>query len=85
MWRDKGRPPTHPTQTTATIHAWQAFVADVADTPTPTGDGWCYDQPLVPCVACGVGTTNRAPSGRPLHLPCPDPELPDDPDRSARH
>jgi hypothetical protein len=70
----------------ATRPNWDvSHVADVADTSTPNGNGWYYDQPLVPCAACGVGTTNRHPSGRPLHLACPDPELPDDPDRSAHH
>jgi hypothetical protein len=29
---------------------------------------------MTPCAACGTGTTNRAPSGRPLHLACTDPE-----------
>jgi hypothetical protein len=60
--------------------AWDvSHVADVADIPGANGDGWRYNQPLTPCAACGVGTTNRAPSGRPLHLPCPDPALADDP------
>jgi hypothetical protein len=64
----------------ATGLSWDVSpVADVADIPGANGDDWRYDQPLTPCAACGVGTTNRAPSGRPLHLPCPDPELPDDP------
>jgi Protein of unknown function (DUF3631) len=59
----------------ATGLSWDvSHVADVADTSTPNGNGWRYDQPLVPCVACGVGTSNRDPSGRPLHLPCPDPD-----------
>jgi Protein of unknown function (DUF3631) len=62
-----------------------SHVADVADTSTPNGNGWRYDRPLVPCAACGIGTTNRAPSGRPLHISCSDPELPDDSDRSAEH
>jgi len=57
----------------------------VADPSTPNANGWRYDQPLVPCAACGVRTTNRAPSGRPLHIPCSDLELPDDSDRSAEH
>jgi hypothetical protein len=43
-------------------------VANVAH--TPGGNGWRYDQPMTPCAACGTGTTNRAPSGRPLHLTC---------------
>jgi hypothetical protein len=25
---------------------------------------------MTPCAVCGTGTTNRAPSGRPLHLLC---------------
>jgi Protein of unknown function (DUF3631) len=73
-------------EASATGPSWDvSHVADVADTATPSGDGWRYNQPPVPCAACGVGTTNRAPSGRPLHILCPDPELPDDPDRSAHH
>jgi hypothetical protein len=51
-----------------------ADVADVAHTPSANGDGWRYDQPMTPCAACGTGTTNRAPSGRPLHLACTDPQ-----------
>jgi hypothetical protein len=47
-----------------------AHVADVAAPPASNGNGWRYDQPLVPCMACGTGTSNRAPSGRPLHLAC---------------
>jgi Protein of unknown function (DUF3631) len=47
-----------------------AHVADVAAPPASNGDGWRYDQPLTPCAACGTGTTNRAPSGQPLHLAC---------------
>jgi hypothetical protein len=47
-----------------------AHVADVAAPPATNGNGWRYDQPLVPCAACGTGTSNRAPSGRPLHLAC---------------
>jgi len=50
-----------------------AAVAAVADTPGGNGNGWRYDQPMTPCAACGTGTTNRAPSGRPLHLACTDP------------
>jgi hypothetical protein len=73
-------------EASATGLSWDvSHVADVADTSTPNANGWRYDQPLVTCAACGVGTTNRAPSGRPLHIPCADLELPDDPDRSARH
>jgi hypothetical protein len=51
-----------------------AHVADVADTPSSNGDGWQYNQPLAPCAACGTGTSNRAPSGQPLHLTCAQPE-----------
>jgi hypothetical protein len=51
-------------------------VAEVAHPPGGNGNGWRYDQPLTPCVACGTGTTNRAPSGRPLHLACTDPQQP---------
>jgi Protein of unknown function (DUF3631) len=51
-----------------------AHVADVADTPSTNGNGWQYNQPLAPCVACGTPTSNRAPSDRPLHLLC-DPDL----------
>jgi hypothetical protein len=51
-----------------------ADVAQVAHTPSGNGDGWRYDQPITPCAACGTGTTNRAPSGRPLHLICADPK-----------
>jgi hypothetical protein len=58
-----------------------ADVADVAQTPSANGNGWRYDQPLTPCDACGTGTTNRAPSGRPLHLACADPP----PHRSPGH
>jgi Protein of unknown function (DUF3631) len=47
-----------------------AHVADVAAPPASNGDGWRYDQPLAPCAVCATGTTNRAPSGRPLHLAC---------------
>jgi hypothetical protein len=72
-------------EASATGLSWDvSHVADVADTST-LGNGWRYDQPLVPCAACGVGTTNRALSGRPLHLTCAGPELPDDPDHSAHH
>jgi hypothetical protein len=72
-------------EASATGLSWDvSHVADVAD-PSANGDGWHYDQPLVPCAACGVGTSNRAPSGQPLHLACAGPEPPDDPDRSAHH
>jgi Protein of unknown function (DUF3631) len=47
-----------------------AHVADVAAPPASNGDGWRYDQPMMPCEVCGTGTSNRAPSGRPLHLTC---------------
>ena len=47
-----------------------AHVADVAAPPASNGNGWRYDQPMVPCTACGTGTSNRAPSGQPLHLAC---------------
>jgi hypothetical protein len=47
-----------------------AHVADVAAPPASNGNGWRYDQPLEPCAACSTGTSNRAPSGRPLHLTC---------------
>jgi Protein of unknown function (DUF3631) len=57
-----------------------ADVADVAQTPSANGNGWRYDQPLTPCDACGTGTTNRAPSGRPLHLACTDPSSTGQPD-----
>jgi hypothetical protein len=50
-----------------------AHVADVSHTPSTNGNDWRYHQPLTPCVGCGTGTTNRAPSGRPLHLVCTDP------------
>jgi hypothetical protein len=60
-----------PSATGLTSHV--ADVADVAHTPSSNGDGWRYDQPMAPCAACGTGTTNRAPSGRPLHLVCADP------------
>ena len=38
--------------------------------PASNGNGWRYDQPMAPCAACGTATTNRAPSGQPLHLAC---------------
>jgi hypothetical protein len=47
-----------------------AHVADVAAPPASNGNGWRYDQPLLPCATCGTGTSNRAPSGHPLHLTC---------------
>jgi Protein of unknown function (DUF3631) len=61
-----------PSATGLTSHV--ADVAQVAHTPSPNGNGWRYDQPMTPCAACGTGTTNRAPSGQPLHLACTDPE-----------
>jgi hypothetical protein len=58
-------------EASATDLTWDvAHVADVARTPSANGNSWRYDQPLVPCAACGTGTSNRAPSGRPLHLAC---------------
>ena len=58
-------------EASATGLSWDvSHVADVADTSTLNANGWRYDQPLVPCAACGAGTTNRAPSGRPLHIAC---------------
>jgi hypothetical protein len=51
-----------------------AHVADVADHPSTQDNGWRFNQPMAPCVVCGTGTSNRAPSGRPLHLGCPHPE-----------
>jgi hypothetical protein len=47
-----------------------AHVADVAAPPGTNGNGWRHDQPLTPCAACGVNTSNRSSSGRPLHLAC---------------
>jgi hypothetical protein len=47
-----------------------ADVADVAAPPVSNDNGWRYDQPLAPCAVCATGTSNRAPSGRPLHLVC---------------
>jgi hypothetical protein len=57
-----------------------AHVADVAAPPATNGNGWRYDQPLTPCAACGVGTSNRAPSGQPLHLACADGTTAEGPD-----
>ncbi len=56
--------------TTSTV----APVADVADTPSADANGWRFNQPLAPCVVCDTGTSNRAPSGKPLHLGCPHPD-----------
>jgi Protein of unknown function (DUF3631) len=67
-----------PSATGLTSHV--ADVAHVAATPSANGHRWRYDQPLTPCVACGTGTTNRAPSGRPLHLACTDPSTTGQPD-----
>jgi hypothetical protein len=47
-----------------------ALVADVAAPPASNGNGWRYDQPMVPCAVCATRTSNRAPSGHPLHLAC---------------
>jgi Protein of unknown function (DUF3631) len=47
-----------------------AHVAEVAAPPATNGNGWRYDQPMVPCAVCATATSNRAPSGRPLHLTC---------------
>jgi hypothetical protein len=47
-----------------------ADVADVAGPLAPNGNGWRHDQPMTPCAACGIDTSNRTPSGRPLHLAC---------------
>jgi hypothetical protein len=47
-----------------------AHVADVAAPPASNGNGWCYDQSMVPCAVCATGTSNHDPSGRPLHLTC---------------
>jgi hypothetical protein len=47
-----------------------AHVADVAGPLAPNSNGWRYDQPMTPCAACGTDTSNRTPSGRPLHVAC---------------
>jgi hypothetical protein len=47
-----------------------AHVADVAAPPASNGNGWRHDQPMVPCAVCATATSNRDPSGRPLHLTC---------------
>jgi Protein of unknown function (DUF3631) len=58
-------------EASATDLTWDvAHVVDVARIPSANGNGWRYDQPMAPCAACGTGTSNRAPSGRPLHLTC---------------
>ncbi len=51
-----------------------ADVADVADYPSADGNGWRFNEPMAPCVVCGTGTSNRSPSGHPLHLGCPHPD-----------
>jgi hypothetical protein len=33
-------------------------------------DGWAFNLPHTPCVVCGVGCSNRDPTGRPVHLLC---------------
>jgi hypothetical protein len=35
-------------------------------------EGWVFKLPETPCVVCGVGCSNRDPTGRPLHLLCAD-------------
>jgi hypothetical protein len=49
-----------------------AAVAPVADRQGAgdTDDRWLFGQPMTPCAVCATGTTNRAPSGRPLHILC---------------
>jgi hypothetical protein len=49
-------------------------VTPVTAPPGVDRNGWRFNQPLAPCAVCGTGTSNRAPSGRPLHLGCPHPE-----------
>ncbi len=51
-----------------------ADVADVAEHPGADGNGWRFNEPMAPCVVCGTGTSNRGPSGHPLHLGCPHPD-----------
>jgi hypothetical protein len=51
-----------------------AHVADVAAPPSTQDNGWRFNQPMTPCVVCHTDTSNRAPSGKPLHLGCPHPE-----------
>jgi hypothetical protein len=51
-----------------------AHVADVADHPSTEANGWQFNRPMAPCVVCHTPTSNRAPSGKPLHLGCPHPE-----------
>jgi len=45
-------------------------VADAASPASHGPGGWRFDQPMAPCAVCAVGTSNRAPTGRPLHLAC---------------
>jgi replicative DNA helicase len=40
------------------------------DLAVPDPGGWRFQQPTAPCVVCTTDTTNRAPSGQPLHLGC---------------
>jgi hypothetical protein len=49
-------------------------VVDVAEPAGTSGNGWRFNQPMAPCEVCDTDTSNRAPSGRPLHLGCPHPE-----------
>jgi Protein of unknown function (DUF3631) len=49
-------------------------VTHVTHPPSADDNGWRFNQPLASCVVCGTGTSNRAPSGKPLHLGCPHPE-----------
>jgi Protein of unknown function (DUF3631) len=60
-----GQPPPA-TGSTSTV----AGVAGVAASPGSNGNGWQHGQPLAPCAVCGNDTSNRAPSGQPLHLLC---------------
>jgi hypothetical protein len=67
-------------EASATGLSWDVSqVADVAHTSTPNGNGWRHDQPLVPCAACGIGTTNRAPPVAPSTSPAPTPSCPTTP------
>jgi hypothetical protein len=40
--------------------------------------GWSFAEPLVPCVVCRAGTSNRDPDSRPVHLPCAKADDPGD-------
>ncbi len=51
-----------------------AGVAGGAATPSSNDDGWHYNQPMAPCEVCGTDTSNRTPTGKPLHLLCAQPE-----------